>query len=129
MLYTASTEVDIGAGATLVVQPLPSGERIIVQRGGYFGRYVASGHIVYMQDDTLFVIPFDLQRLTVTGPAGRAIDGVQIGCEQGKCAVRRVADGHAGLPPGPEHLRPTADRLDGPCRDDRRAAGRPRRLE
>ena len=63
VLYTASTEVNIGDGATLVVQPLPSGERIIVQRGGYFGRYVASGHIVYLQDGALFAMPFDRQRL------------------------------------------------------------------
>jgi serine/threonine-protein kinase len=77
VLYTASTNVNIGADATLVVQPLPSGERTIVQRGGYFGRYVASGHIVYIQNGTLFAIPFDRQRLAVTGPAGRAIDGVR----------------------------------------------------
>jgi serine/threonine protein kinase/Tol biopolymer transport system component len=83
VLYTASTEVNIGAGATLVVQPLPSGERIIVQRGGYFGRYVASGHIAYMQDDTLFAVPFDRQRLAVTGPAGRAIDGVRSDASRG----------------------------------------------
>ena len=83
VLYTASTEVNIGAGSTLVVQPLPSGERITVQRGGYFGRYVASGHIVYMQNDTLFAMPFDRQRLTVTGPAGPAIDGVRSDASRG----------------------------------------------
>ena len=77
ILYTASTEVMIGTGSTLVVQPLPSGERTIVQRGGYFGRYADSGHIVYLQDDTLFAMPFDLRRLTVTGPAARTIDGIQ----------------------------------------------------
>ena len=77
VLYTASTEVNIGDDAKLVVQPLPSGERIIVQRGGYFGRYVASGHIVYMQDDTLFALPFDQRRLEVTGPAARTTAVVQ----------------------------------------------------
>ena len=77
VLYTASTNVNIGADATLVVQPMPSGERIIIHRGGYFGRYVASGHIVYLQDGALFAMPFDRQRLAVTGPAGRAIDGVR----------------------------------------------------
>ena len=71
ILYTASTEVMIGTRSTLVVQPLPSGERTIIQRGGYFGRYDGSGHIVYMQEDTLFAMPFDLRRLTVSGPAAR----------------------------------------------------------
>ena len=70
VLYTASTEVNIGAGAVLVVQPLPSGERIVIQRGGFFGRYVAGGYVLYVQDDTLFAMPFDGERLKVTGPAG-----------------------------------------------------------
>ena len=76
VLYTASTDVNIGAGATVVVQPLPAGERIVVQRG-FFGRYVASGHIVYMQNDTLFAIPFDAERLEVTGTPARVSDAVR----------------------------------------------------
>ncbi len=83
VLYTASTEVNIGAGATLVAQPLPSGERVIVQRGGYFGRYVASGHLIFMQEDTLFAMPFDRQRLTATGTAGRVIDGMRSNSARG----------------------------------------------
>jgi eukaryotic-like serine/threonine-protein kinase len=87
VLYTASTEVNIGDDAKLVIQPLPSGERIIVQRGGYFGRYLASGHIVYMQDDTLFAMPFDPQRLEVTGPAGRTTAVVQSNMARGSAQL------------------------------------------
>jgi Tol biopolymer transport system component len=83
VLYTASTEIDIGAGSTLVAQPLPSGERVIVHRGGYFGRYVASGHVIFMQEDTLFAMPFDRQRLTATGALGRVIDGVRSDSSRG----------------------------------------------
>jgi serine/threonine protein kinase/Tol biopolymer transport system component len=83
VLYTASTEINIGAGSTLVAQPLPSGERVIVQRGGYFGRYVASGHVIFMQEDTLFAMPFDRQRLTATGALGRVIDGVRSNSARG----------------------------------------------
>jgi serine/threonine-protein kinase len=77
ILYTASTEIIIGTGSTLVVQPLPTGERIVIQRGGYFGRYADSGHIVYLQDDTLFAMPFDIRELKVTGPAARTADEIQ----------------------------------------------------
>ena len=70
VLYTASTEVDIGTGAILFVQPLPSGDRIAVQPHGFFGRYTPSGHIVYMQDSALFAVPFDRQRLEILGPPG-----------------------------------------------------------
>ena len=83
VLYTASTEIDIGAGSTLVAQPLPSGERVTVQPVGYFGRYVASGHIIFMHDDTLFAMPFDSQRLTATGATGRVIDGVRSDTSRG----------------------------------------------
>jgi Tol biopolymer transport system component len=62
--------------ATLVVQRLPAGERKIVQRGGSYGRYVASGHIVYLHDAKVFAVPFDLERLEVTGPPFLALDGV-----------------------------------------------------
>jgi len=83
VLYTASTEAPIDFGSALVVQRLPSGERSIIQRGGYFARYTGGGHIVYMQGDKLFAMPFDLQRLTVTGPAGSTIDGIKTNAARG----------------------------------------------
>jgi serine/threonine protein kinase/WD40 repeat protein len=100
ILYTASTEVIIGTGSTLVVQPLPSGERTIVQRGGYFGRYVASGHIVYMQDDTLFAMPFDIRRLAATGPAARTIDGIKSDVSRGSAQLTLSRTGTMAYIPG-----------------------------
>ena len=75
VLFTASTEVNIGAGATLVAMDVASGARTTVHRG-YFGRYVASGHLLYVEDDTLFALPFDPVRLAATGAAWRLIDSV-----------------------------------------------------
>jgi serine/threonine-protein kinase len=100
ILYTASTEQMIGTGSTLVVQPLPSGKRTIVQRGGYFGRYAGSGHIVYMQDDTLFAMPFDLRRLTVTGPAARTIDSIQSDHGRGSAQLTLSQTGTMAYIPG-----------------------------
>ena len=62
--------------ATIVAQTLPAGTRTIVQRGGYHGRYVASGHVIYLHDGTLFAVPFDLQRLTTTGSPVPMVEGV-----------------------------------------------------
>lgn len=87
VLYTASTEVNIGTGSTVMVQPLPSGTPRVVQRDAYFGRYVPSGHIVYLQDDTLFAVPFDAKRLEVTGPAGRTLDSVESDASRGSGQV------------------------------------------
>jgi WD40 repeat protein len=58
------------------VQSLPSGSRKVVQRGGFYGRYLPSGHLVYVHDGTLFAAPFDLDRLEVTGQPLPALEGV-----------------------------------------------------
>ena len=76
LLFTGHTSRMNWDDATLVVQPLPSGERKIVQRGGSYGRYLASGHVVYLHDAKIFAVPFDLERLEVTGAPFLALDGV-----------------------------------------------------
>jgi serine/threonine-protein kinase len=75
VLYTSI----IGSGvadANFVVQPLPTGASKIVHRGGYYGRYLPSGHLVYMNGGTLFAAPFDLTRLEMTGQPVSALEGV-----------------------------------------------------
>ena len=47
----------------------------LLGRGG-MGEYLASGHIVYIHDGTLFTVPFDLNRLEVAGQPVPAIEGV-----------------------------------------------------
>jgi serine/threonine-protein kinase len=86
LLYTASTEVHIGDGATVVAQALPAGPRAVLHRG-YFGRYVASGHIVFIEGDALVAMPFDLPRLAVTGPSRRFIEGVEANAVRGSAHV------------------------------------------
>jgi Tol biopolymer transport system component len=54
--------------AQLVVQSLRTGARTTIGSGGADGRYLPSGHIVYMRQGTLVSVPFDLLRLAVTGP-------------------------------------------------------------
>ena len=76
VLYTASTIAGGFNDANLVVQSLPGGARKVVQRGGYHGRYLLSGHLVYIHDGTLFAVPFDLDRLEVTGQAMPVLEGV-----------------------------------------------------
>jgi serine/threonine-protein kinase len=75
VLYTGAP-VDGWNNASLIVQPLPAGERKVVQRNAYYGRYLSSGHLVYVHEGALFAAPFDLDALEVTGPAVRALQGV-----------------------------------------------------
>jgi eukaryotic-like serine/threonine-protein kinase len=62
--------------ADIVVQPLPSGPSKIVVRGAHYARYVRSGHLVYAQGATLFAVPFDVNRLEVTGQPAAVVPGV-----------------------------------------------------
>jgi eukaryotic-like serine/threonine-protein kinase len=70
---SASGAWDVG---DIVVQKLPGGPRNVLQKGGYFARYVRSGHILYVQQGTLFAAPFDLGRLELTGPPVPAIESL-----------------------------------------------------
>jgi serine/threonine-protein kinase len=79
VLYTSHSHTSGMDNANLVVQPLPRGDRKIVLKGGYHGRYVHSGHIVYIRDSTLFAAPFDLDRLETTGPPVPVVEEVTSG--------------------------------------------------
>jgi serine/threonine-protein kinase len=44
-----------------------TGEKKILVRGGYYGRYLASGHLVYMHEGVLYGVAFEADRLEVHG--------------------------------------------------------------
>jgi serine/threonine-protein kinase len=62
--------------ANLVVASPSGGTPKVVVRGGYYGRYVPSHHLIYMQQGTLFAVRFDLDRLETIGQAVSALEGV-----------------------------------------------------
>ena len=53
--------------AQIVAQSLKSSERRTLVTGGTDGRYLPSGHLVFMRSGTLFAVPFDPSSLTVGG--------------------------------------------------------------
>lgn len=52
--------------ATIVVQSLTTGERRVLVEGGTCGQYVPTGHLLYARSNSIFAVPFDLNRLVVT---------------------------------------------------------------
>ena len=46
-------------------------------RGGRDARYVETGHLVYARSGTLLAVPFDLDRLEVTGGPVPLVEGVR----------------------------------------------------
>jgi serine/threonine protein kinase len=77
VLYTSYGRPSTEDNAALVVQPLPSGPRKIVHRGGYFGRYAPSGHLLFVRDFTLFAAPFNVTHLETTGFPTPVVERVQ----------------------------------------------------
>ena len=53
--------------ASIAAVSLKTGKRKILQPSGYFGRYLPSGHLVYLHQGVLFGVVFDLGRLEVRG--------------------------------------------------------------
>jgi serine/threonine protein kinase/Tol biopolymer transport system component len=79
VLFTSNATAGAGAGfedADIVVYSMASGQRKTLQRGGFFARYLPSGHVAYMHESSLFVVPFDLKRLEVTGQPVPILEGV-----------------------------------------------------
>ncbi len=62
--------------STLEVLKVESGERKVLHNGGYYGRYVPTGHVIYMHEGSLFALPFDLRKLQGTGSPMPVLEGV-----------------------------------------------------
>jgi serine/threonine-protein kinase len=69
VLFTGLAAASAAAfdSANIEVLSLRSGRVKVVRRGGYFGRYLASGHLIYLRQETLYGVPFDLGRLGIHG--------------------------------------------------------------
>ncbi len=76
VLFTSSTIAGSYENADIMVYSMSSGAKKTVLRGGYYARYLPSGNLVYMHEGTLFAVPFDLNRLEVTGQPTPILEGV-----------------------------------------------------
>jgi len=77
VLFTAHVATAGGFdAATLKVVDLDSGEQTVVYRGGYYGRYAESGHLLFVNDGTLFAVPFDVDSLQIAGSVAPVAEGV-----------------------------------------------------
>ena len=76
IIYTSHSAALGFQDASIVAQPLPGGERKVLVRGGYYARYVPSGHLIYMARNALVAVPFDPVRLELLGTAVTVLEGV-----------------------------------------------------
>ena len=78
VLYTLGTLGSPGRWDTaqIVVERVATGERSVLVEGGSDARYVPTGHLVYAQGGTLLAVPFDVDRLVVTGSPVPLVEGI-----------------------------------------------------
>ena len=62
--------------AQIVIQSLDTGARRTVIQGGIDGRYLPTGHLVYIRNGTVTGVPFDPETLDVTGGAVPLVENV-----------------------------------------------------
>jgi len=75
VLFTAGLQIGLGYDDSLIdAVSLRTGERKTVWHGGFFPRYVSDGtrsnergHLIFLQQSTLFAVPFHTGRLATTG--------------------------------------------------------------
>jgi len=76
ILFTGHKSASGFDDANIEVLSLKTGKINIVQRGGYFGRYLPSGHLVYLHQGTLFAVPFDLGSYVTRGMPAPVLEDV-----------------------------------------------------
>ncbi|MCH9034460.1 MAG: serine/threonine-protein kinase, partial [Planctomycetes bacterium] len=104
VLFTMSTsDIDSYDEASIAVVLLETGERKILFKGGSNARYAPTGHIVYARAGSLMAVPFDLERLEVTGPPFQILKGVVTSDIYGSAQFSFSGDGTLiYVPGGPE---------------------------
>ncbi len=75
ILFTASTGVSF-ENARIAVLSLKTGEQKTLIEGGTNPHYLPTGHLIYAHQGAILAVPFDPDRLTVTGPPTPILEGV-----------------------------------------------------
>jgi serine/threonine-protein kinase len=84
VLFTAWPTFD---AANIDVISLADHRTKTLVRGGTFGRYLPSGHLIYANRGTLFAVPFDVNRLEVHGTPSPVLDQVAYNAAEGSAQL------------------------------------------
>jgi serine/threonine-protein kinase len=76
VIFTASPSVASMDNANIEAVSLKTGQAKILHRGGHYGRYLPSGHLVYVHQGVLFGVKFDPERLELRGTPVPLLDDV-----------------------------------------------------
>jgi eukaryotic-like serine/threonine-protein kinase len=68
----------LSARSAIELLSLETGTTKVLLEGGYYARYVPTGHIVYAKAESLYAVPFDLEKLEVTGNPVSILKGLSL---------------------------------------------------
>jgi serine/threonine-protein kinase len=74
LLFTASDVTTTMESARIDALNIATGERTNLVRDGYGGRYLSSGHLVFIRQGSLYAVPFDAGRLQISGTPVPVLD-------------------------------------------------------
>ena len=77
----------------VAVRSLDTGDQRTLIEDGFDARYADSGHIVYGRANTLLAAPFDLERLTITGPSVPVVENAHTVVDSGVAGFSLASDG------------------------------------
>jgi serine/threonine protein kinase len=88
--------------AEIGVLSLDTGKKKILVQGGTSPRYSPSGHVIYARAGTLLAVPFDADKLEVTGQPFPVANGLFMSANTGMAAFAISSAGHLVYAAGPE---------------------------
>ncbi len=86
VLFTVTAPRSIPGEGVIVAQALDTGQRTVLVKGGTGAQALATGHLVYLHDDSLFGLRFDARTLKVGATPVRLVEGL-VGSGGGQFAV------------------------------------------
>ena len=92
LLFTIASDLARAYASRVAVLSLDSGEYHTVVNGGYNGRYVPIGHLVFGRQGALWGVPFDVDRLVATGQEEVVLQEVELNEQYGSMALSVSAD-------------------------------------
>jgi serine/threonine-protein kinase len=101
ILYTSHSQPGDFDSANLMVRSVDGKSPKVILRGGYYGRYARSGHLLYVRAGTLFAVSFDLNRLEVTGQPVALVNGLVSSNLSGAAQYALADDGTLAYVAGP----------------------------
>ena len=99
VLFTVRADGVSWEEAQIVTQSVTTAERTVLIERGRDGRYLPTGHLVYLLNNVLFAVPFDIGSREVTGGPVPLVEGVRaaVGGGQGGGAAQFSVSANGSL--------------------------------